>query len=65
MVAESKDKNRIINYLDMNADVHKNQVEKFSIKKLQNAFPEIDKHGLMEIESEWRKARNIMLNTKF
>ena len=54
---------RVINYLDMHVKINNNkQIEVFSISKLKEAFPEIDEFSLKTIESEWRKARQRMLN---
>jgi hypothetical protein len=55
----------VINYLDMHADVNNNQIEVFSLGKLKEAFSGIDKFSLKMIESEWRKARQRMLNINF
>ena len=65
MIEESQDEIRVINYLDMNAEVINNRIEKFSIEKLQKAFPDIDEEVLRKIEAEWRKARNVMINIRF
>ena len=56
---------RVINYLDMHVKINNNkQIEVFSISKLKEAFPEIDEFSLKTIESEWRKARQRMLNLR-
>ena len=65
MVENNQDEIRVVNYLDMNSDVVNGQIKEFSIEKLQKVFPDIDENVLMEIESEWRKARNVMINLKF
>ena len=57
---------RVVNYLDMHVKINNNkQIEVFSINKLKEAFPEIDEFSLKTIESEWRKARQGMINLKF
>jgi hypothetical protein len=53
------------NYLDEHAVIHNSVIDGFSIKKLQKAFPEIDKFTLKAIEAEWRTARQRMLNLEF
>ena len=65
MVEEDKDKNRVINYLDINAQVNNDKIKPFNIEDLQKTFPEMDEFTLKTIESEWRKARNMMINLKF
>ena len=56
---------RVVNYLDMHVKINNNkQIEVFSISKLKEAFPEIDEFSLKTIESEWRKARQRMLNLR-
>ena len=55
----------VINFLDMHADVNIKQIEVFSLDKLLEAFPGIDEFSLKMIESEWRKARQRMLNINF
>jgi hypothetical protein len=55
----------VINYLDMHTDVNNKQIEVVSLDKLKDAFPEIDEFSLKMIESEWRKARQRMLNINF
>jgi len=55
----------VINYLDMHAKVNNKQIEAFSVIKLREAFPELDEFLLKKIESEWRKARQRMLNLNF
>ena len=55
----------VINYLDMNANTDNKQIETFSISKLKEAFPDLDEFSLKKIESEWRKARQRMLNLRF
>jgi hypothetical protein len=55
----------VINYLDMHVDINNNQIEVFSLGKLKEAFPGIDEFLLKTIESEWRKARQRMLNINF
>jgi len=55
----------VINYLDMHAKVNIKQIEAFSVSKLREAFPELDEFVLKKIESEWRKARQRMLNLNF
>jgi hypothetical protein len=57
---------KVINYLDMHVKINNNkQIEVFNISKLKEAFPEIDEFSLKTIESEWRKARQRMLNLNF
>ena len=56
---------KVIDYLDMRADVNNKQVEVFHLDKLKEAFPETDEFSLKTIESEWRKARQGMLNLNF
>ena len=58
-------KTEVINYLDMHADVNNKQIEVVSLGKLKEAFPGIDEFSLKMIESEWRKARQRMLNINF
>jgi len=65
MGEQNQDEIRVINYLDIHVEIENNRIEKFSIEELQKAFPDIDKPMLKEIESEWRKARNVMINLKF
>ncbi len=55
----------VINYMDMHAKVNNKQIETFSVSKLREAFPELDEFLLKKIESEWRKARQRMLNLNF
>ena len=55
----------VINYLDMHAKVNNKQMEAFGVSKLREAFPELDECLLKKIESEWRKARQRMLNLNF
>ena len=55
----------VINYLDMNANIDNKQIETFSISKLKQAFPDLDEFFLKKIESEWRRARQRMLNLRF
>jgi len=50
----------VINYLDSHAEVKDNNVE-----ELKKAFPEMDEFLLKAIESEWKKARLIMMNADF
>ncbi len=59
------DKIEVYNYLDEHAAINNSVVEVFSIKKLQMAFPEIDEFTLKAFETEWRAARQRMLNLKF
>ena len=59
------DKIEVYNYLDVHAVINNSIIEVFSIKKLQKAFPEIDEFTLKNFESEWRTARQRMLNLKF
>ena len=57
---------RVINYLDKHVKINNNkQIEVFRISKLKDAFPEIDDFSLKTIESEWREARQRMLNLNF
>lgn len=57
---------KVINYLDMHVKINNNkQIEVLNISKLKEAFPEIDEFSLKTIESEWRKARQRMLNLNF
>ena len=60
-----QDKIDVYNYLDEHAVINNNNIEVFSIKKLQTAFPEMDEFTLMEFEAEWRTVRQRMLNLKF
>ena len=60
-----QDKIDVYNYLDMNAVINNRIIEVFSIKKLQTAFPEMDEFKLKVFETEWRTARQRMLNLKF
>jgi hypothetical protein len=55
----------VIDYLDMHADINNKQVEVFHLDKLKEAFPETDEFSLKTIESEWREARQRMLNFNF
>lgn len=55
----------VLNYLDMHATVNNKQVEVFSIGELKNEFPELEELSLKKIESEWRAARQRMLDIKF
>lgn len=56
----------VINYLDMYSDINDDkQIEVFSLSVLKKAFPEIDEFTLKTIESEWREARQRMLNIDF
>ena len=55
----------VYNYLDMHAVINDSNIELFSIKKLQKAFPEMDDFTLKAFEEEWRSARQRMLNLKF
>ncbi len=59
------DKIEVYNYLDMHAVINNSIIEVFSIKKLQKAFPEMNEFTLKAFESEWRTARQRMLNLKF
>ena len=59
------DKIEVYNYLDMKAVIKNSIIEVFSIKKLQKAFPEMDGFTLKDFETEWRTARQRMLNLKF
>ena len=61
----NNDKIEIYNYLDEHAEIHNSIIEGFSIRKLQKAFPEMDKFTLNAFEAEWRTARQRMLNLKF
>ena len=60
-----QDKIDVYNYLDMHAVINNSIIEVFSIKKLQTAFPEMDEFKLKVFETEWRTARQRMLNLKF
>ena len=60
-----KEKTDVVNYLDMHAEVNNKRIEVFSIEELKKAFPEIDEFTLKTFESEWRKARQMMLNLEF
>lgn len=64
---DSMDKMKIevINYLDMHATINNKQIEALSVSKLREAFPESDEFLLKKIESEWRTARQRMLNLNF
>ena len=53
------------NYLDEHAVINNSIIEEFSIKKLQQEFPEMDEFTLKIFEAEWRTARQRMLNLKF
>ena len=55
----------VYNYLDMHAVINNSNIEVFSIKKLQTAFPEMDEFTLQDFEDEWRTARQRMFNLKF
>jgi len=59
------DKIEVYNYLDEYAEINNSIIEVFSIKKLQKTFPEIDEFTLKNFETEWRTARQRMLNLKF
>ena len=60
-----QDKIDVYNYLDMHAVINNKIIEVFSIKKLQKAFPQLDEFTLKDFETEWRTARQRMLNLKF
>jgi hypothetical protein len=47
-----QDKIDVYNYLDMHSVINDNIIEVFSIKKLQNAFPEMDEFTLKDFETE-------------
>lgn len=56
----------VINYLDMHGDVDDiKQIGVFNIGILKTAFPGIDEIKLKKIESEWRKARQGMLDADY
>jgi hypothetical protein len=59
------DKIEVYNYLDMHAVIDNGIIEVFSIKKLREAFPELNEPQLKNFEAEWRTARQRMLNLKF
>ena len=59
------DKIEVYNYLDEHAEIDNSVIKGFSVKKLQNAFPEIDEFTLKAFEAEWRTARQRMLNLEF
>jgi hypothetical protein len=59
------DKIGVYNYLDEHAVINNSIIEVFNIKKLQKAFPEMDEFTLKVFETEWRTARQRMLNLKF
>ncbi len=59
------DKIEVYNYLDEHAVVNNSIIEVFSIKRLQKVFPEMDEFTLKAFETEWRTARQRMLNLKF
>jgi len=61
----NNDKIEVYNYLDMHTVINNSIIEVFNIKKLQDAFPEIDEFALKDFETEWRTARQRMLNLKF
>jgi len=63
--ALENDKIEVYNYLDMHAVINNSNIEVFSIKKLQKAFPEIDEFTLKDFEADRSKARQRMLNLKF
>ena len=60
-----QDKIDVYNYLDMHTVINNGIIEVFSIKKLQEAFPEMNENALKDFEAEWRTARQRMLNLKF
>lgn len=60
-----QDKIDVYNYLDMHTVINNSIIEVFSIKKLQKTFPEMNEFILKAFESEWRTARQRMLNLKF
>ena len=59
------DKIEAYNYPDMNAEINNSIIEVFSIKKLRTAFPEMDEFTLKDFDTEWRTARQRMVNLKF
>lgn len=59
------DKIEVYNFLDEHAVIHNSVFEPFNVKKLQEAFPEMDEITLKDFEAEWRTARQRMLNLKF
>jgi len=59
------DQIEVYNYLDEHAVINNSVIEGFSIKKLQKDFPEVDEFTLKVFETEWRTARQRMLNLKF
>ena len=63
--AMEQDEIEVYNYLDEHATVKDNNIEEFSITRLQNEFPEVKISKLKAFESEWRAARQRMLNLKF
>ncbi len=63
--AMEQDKIDVYNYLDEHAVINNSIIEIFSIKKLQKAFPEMNEFRLKAFETEWRTARQRMLNLKF
>jgi hypothetical protein len=60
-----QDKIEVYNYLDMHAVINNSIIKVYNIKKLQKAFPEMDEFTLKDFETEWRMARQRMLNLKF
>ncbi len=59
------DQVEVYNYLDMHVVINNSIIEVFNIKKLQIEFPEMDEFTLKAFETEWRTARQGMLNFKF
>jgi hypothetical protein len=61
----ANDKIEVHDYLDEHSVIHNSIIEVFSIKESQKAFPEMDQLTLKDFETEWRTARQKMLNLKF
>lgn len=59
------DKIEVYNYLDEHAEIDNSVIKGFSVKKLQKAFQEMDEITLKNFETEWRTARQRMLNLEF
>ena len=55
----------VINYLDMNAIVKNGRLQEYDHRELSEAFPEVAEPILFFWASEWKKARQAMLDLKF
>ncbi len=64
-MSEEEERIPVINFLDKNVEIKNKRLEKISSKKLQKAFPEIDELTLKLWETEWRTARQSMLDIEF